>query len=671
MGSLNDRRTADEAVDPLRKYETEDQDKGTFKTRATMALIIGSAVGLLKNILFPDDQGQARAAQVATADVTMGLAMPEDETGAGEPPMPPLPMASPRSSTSSPEYPAPDADGRSHAGRTASVSGSGPQQPNAAPRPHNDNEVLYGTKPGSNITAFAGALRESAGDSVGIAISQSTGGGVLSSDAELQRELDTAAGGPRGADPDANPDDTDPQGRPNRPSVVAGPVRLNGLLANQSIVVALSDLLSRASDPDGDRMTVRDLTASSGSLRDNGNNSWTFTPARDDASGVTFTYIISDGEAGIRQMAFLDLLPIPPSNPAGQQGDPSGAGTGNAGTPANGDVAPGGDLIQGSGSHDRIFAGGGDDVVYAGAGNDVVYGGMGDDRLYGEGGDDQLFGEAGDDKLDGGPGDDHLDGGPDDDQLFGEIGDDTLEGGIGDDELDGGPGDDALDGGIGADTLSGGTGDDELVGGPGEDDISAGSGSDLARATIGDGDDSYDGGADIDTYDLSGTAADAVVDLSTGTAASLDIGDDHISGFENIVGGQGDDVIIADDETNVLTGGPGDDVFVFRSTLSAGKGAGSRDKILDFEVGDKIDLDDIDREAADTLEDQGFRRFVLIRDGDAFTAPGQIRFAYEQFEDHEITIVAGNTDDDPDVEFEIELYGHKDLKDDDFSRHDS
>ena len=217
-------------------------------------------------------------------------------------------------------------------------------------------------------------------------------------------------------------------------------------------------------------------------------------------------------------------------------------------------------------------------------------------------------------------------------------------------------------------------GNDEVIGGAGADEVLAGSGDDLVIATVGDGNDSYDGGADADTYDLSLTVADAIVDLGSGTAASLETGSDHISDFENVIGGRGNDVIIADDETNVLTGGPGDDTFVFRSASSIGIGAGARDKILDFDVGDKIDLSDIDREFAntfgDTLEDLGFRRFVLIGDGDAFTAPGQLRFNYEQFDEREITVVAGNIDTDEDAEFEIELYGYKVLSDDDFSPHD-
>ena len=456
-------------------------------------------------------------------------------------------------------------------------------------------------------------------------------------------------------------------------------MQLPGLFVNQSIIIGLSDLLTHASDPDGDSLMVRDLAASSGTLVDNGNGTWTFTPERDDTSGVAFTYSVSDGQANTPQTAFLDLLPRADTDVvATQEADAvvgaqdadtvvgsSGNGLGSALANDENVLGRDGDnLIEGGDGADRIVAGAGDDVVYARAGNDVVFGGQGEDTIFGGMGDDLLFGEGGNDVVVGEDGNDTLSGGP---------GDDILVGGSGDDQLNGDEGNDILDGGAGSDKIDGGSGNDEVIGGAGADEVIAGSGNDLVIATVGDGNDSYDGGDGTDTYDISRTFTDAIIDLGSGTAASLETGSDHISGFENVIGGRGNDVIIADDETNVLTGGPGDDTFVFRSASSIGIGAGSRDKILDFDIGDKIDLSEIDREVAktlgDTLEDLGFRQFVLIRDGDAFTAPGQLRFNYEQFDDREITVVAGNIDTDEDDEFEIELSGYKVLSDDDFSPH--
>ncbi len=86
-----------------------------------------------------------------------------------------------------------------------------------------------------------------------------------------------------------------------------------------------------------------------------------------------------------------------------------------------------------------------------------------------------------------------------------------------------------------------------------------------------------------------------------GRAGSSDIGSDTIRNIENVIAGGGDDKIFASDARNELTGGDGDDVFVFRTVASIGRG-GSRDKIMDFEAGDRIDLDDIAKGLEDVID---------------------------------------------------------------------
>ena len=68
MGPLNDQRPADDEVAQRRKYEIEEQDRGHFKTRAAMAFIIGNAIGLLKNILYPDEASANHSGQAAAAE---------------------------------------------------------------------------------------------------------------------------------------------------------------------------------------------------------------------------------------------------------------------------------------------------------------------------------------------------------------------------------------------------------------------------------------------------------------------------------------------------------------------------------------------------------------------------------------------------------------------------
>src|SRR5262249_36775124 len=130
-----------------------------------------------------------------------------------------------------------------------------------------------------------------------------------------------------------------------------------------------------------------------------------------------------------------------------------------------------------------------------------------------------------------------------------------------------------------------------------------GAGNDIFNFTIGDGADTVDGGADVDTLNISGTTgndvlnavfngiaitsfengtvtniesiianmlggtdtlnfaastANVTVDPSTGTASGFT----SIAGFENFTGGTGNDSLIGDALANVLNGGGGNDILV-------------------------------------------------------------------------------------------------------------
>ena len=88
-------------------------------------------------------------------------------------------------------------------------------------------------------------------------------------------------------------------------------------------------------------------------------------------------------------------------------------------------------------------------------------------------------------------------------------------------------------------------------------------------ASLGDGNNSYNGGAGTDTYDLSATTANATVNLALGTASSLDTGTDTLTlnTIENVTGGAGNDTLVGNAQNNVLIGGAGND------TLNGGAGA--------------------------------------------------------------------------------------------------
>ena len=377
----------------------------------------------------------------------------------------------------------------------------------------------------------------------------------------------------------------------------------------------------------------------------------------------------------------------------------------------------GDDVIYGGDGNDILLGEAGDDVLIGEAGADVLSGGDGDDTLRGGAGNDVMSGDAGNDIFvaEAGDGADFMNGGTGDDTYFGASydGTDTFEGDEGADLFFAAPAD-------GDDTFIGGTGDDVYIAaaGDGSDTFVAGDGDDIFRAAMGDGNDSFaggdgndtnvaaladgidhvsggagadiyvaaivvdgdtfDGGEGIDTYDASNAEAAIIVDLAAGTVrlvapeASV-LGDAPpevlpavLIDVENAIGGVGNDVFIAGDDVNEFSGGAGQDLFVFQTIASTGSGPGQRDKILDFEIGDRIKFDEIGEELEEafneTFDEPGIRKFVLIAHNQEFSEPGQIRFKYEDAENGSVTVLEGNVDRDQDVDFQIEIAGVHELK---------
>lgn len=824
---LNDDGTA------RRKYELEEQADGKIVVRGVIGFVLASTFVMLKNVLFGGTPAQAapavaqgdKSGQVTDGDEPVGLEVETQQQGHVVTEDDDIPAAlgsgiridlSGGGLSVEPEL-APIRFGRG-SGRISSS---------------NDNEQLYGATPGRGIgltTDGIDATRLQAGGSHGGgggAGSDGSSGGHGGGDGDDGDGDDDGQEGPDGGSGGGS-NNPEPPRQTNRLPFLLGPVVLVGLMANEARALSSADLLASASDADGDTLSIRNLRASSGTIEQRADGSWVFIPVADDTSSVTFTYQVSDGKGSVAQTATMDLLPRPDSEvQVGTQGSETIVGTPGADiidALGGHDVIiglDGDDIIYGGDGNDRIVAGDGDDVIFAGDGDDVAFGGEGDDTLWGGKGQDQLFGEKGndtligeedEDTLAGGDGNDigiggegndtvALDSGNDtiiatvgdgDDSYYGgdgndtyniaatsadanvdlgagtatsaQTGNDTLEGienvvsgtgddritgsddanvvtgGAGDDTVDTGAGNDTVvarvddgndsyDGGDGADTYDasgtnadavidlsegsassseigddtiasienvvGSCGDDAIVGsnednvvegGLGNDTVTLGGGNDTVVATSNsgnggsdsghsdgdDGDDRYDGGDGEDTYDISTTSADALIDLIAQSASSLEVGDDLISNFENVKGGRGNDVIVASDDRNVMVGGGGDDMFVFHSSASMGRGHGSRDKIMDFDVGDRIDIDRVREEFADDLsdsfKDQDIQRFVLIGQQDSFMRPGEMKIRYETLDDTTITVLEGNTDYDADSEFELEFAGVYQLTDDDFYR---
>ncbi len=436
---------------------------------------------------------------------------------------------------------------------------------------------------------------------------------------------DQNPGGDRNSRPVAAKDRDRDAPPPNTAPVKSRAVYLSDIVSGGVLFIAASDLLAHANDADGDVLSVRNLSASGGTL-ETVDGGYVFRPDPGTAGQVQISYQVSDGQVAIAQMAHFAVLGRPLT---GSDSDDALTGGPDADAIAGLD---GDDYILGNGGQDVISGGDGDDHIVGGNDADVIYGGAGDDLIFGMGGDDQISGGTGADTLYGGDGADVLRGGAGADVIAGDAGDDIL---FGDD------GADLLNGGAGADLVMGGAGDDVIIGNSdGADDI-------------------YDGGSGTDTIDYSGTTTGIAIDLRSGTVTGDETGTDTFRNFEVFVGGDGDDlfVIVPGTNTLVLTGNGGDDVYDFcRTDGDAPNGQTTRVEITDFKTGDMITTDrfkiyDRGRGDTDSLESA-----IAVQTTPTEQFAG-VRYWQEWRDADEYTVVWINEDQFDDI-YEAYLKGH-------------
>ena len=224
-----------------------------------------------------------------------------------------------------------------------------------------------------------------------------------------------------------------------------------------------------------------------------------------------------------------------------------------------------------------------------------VTGGSANDSLYGNGlanilvgglGNDAIYGGAGNDTMEGGAGDDTYEVDSDADKVIeaDNSGKDTIRtvrnvyslagaalayvenlafNGSGSFIGTGNSQDNIIIGGTSGDTFDAGAGNDTVMGD---------AGSDWFIASHNDGFDTYLGGADIDTLDLSSILSKLVVNSSS---VATDTGTDVLDSIENIIGGKNNDIIMmngvdnkvnSQDGNDFVRAGEGDD------TVNGGKG---------------------------------------------------------------------------------------------------
>ncbi len=355
------------------------------------------------------------------------------------------------------------------------------------------------------------------------------------------------------------------------------PVTLTAIAEDSGVrLINQAQLLANAADVDSAGLTATGLAIATGggTLVNNNNGTWSYTPALNDDTSVSFNYTVTDGTLTAAGGATLDITPVNDAPVAVNDNAPSinsGQSTvinllandsdvdGNAITltgvtqPTNGTVtilnaalgtvsytAPAGWSGQVNFSYTVSDGAGGTataavkltvlPVINGTAGNDTLTGGSTDDTLNGLAGNDTLDGKAGIDTLNGGDGDDTLTGGAGADGLNGGADNDTFK--ASGTELNG----DQIDGGAGLlDTLS-------LIG-------SASLSGPLVMTNV-------------EQLALNGftLSASGNLDLSGLTLLSAGVLAGS-SGVNNIIGTKGNDVIVGGGGGDTLNGFDGNDTF--------------------------------------------------------------------------------------------------------------
>ena len=75
-------------------------------------------------------------------------------------------------------------------------------------------------------------------------------------------------------------------------------------------IITQTELLNNATDIEADALTATALTIGNGTLVDNNDGTWSYTPAANDSSDVSFSYNITDSTNNVAGVATLDITPV-------------------------------------------------------------------------------------------------------------------------------------------------------------------------------------------------------------------------------------------------------------------------------------------------------------------------------------------------------------------------
>lgn len=250
-----------------------------------------------------------------------------------------------------------------------------------------------------------------------------------------------------------------------------------------------------------------------------------------------------------------------------------------------------------------------------------------------------------------------------------------------------------VDMGSGNDSAYGGNGTDVMADNAGSDTYALGKGVDVFTLTGTDmSNDSIDGGDGVDVLrtntdsavwiDLTAKSAEYILGVTEG---DIDLADDYdrISGFEQVIGGDHNDILWGSKAAETLAGGlggdqikglggkdvlygdDGADLFIFQTAGDSGTTRATRDVIMDFNQDQDTIIFFFDANtklAGDQEFDYGSIEKGVFTKVDGAFVPGQLRYAFEGAS----TILRGDTNGDGKADFSIELRGHFELTSMDF-----
>ena len=394
------------------------------------------------------------------------------------------------------------------------------------------------------------------------------------------------------------------------PILTGSPAALPQATEDRPYLLRASDLLAGWSAPDGATLSVIDLAVDRGTLVDNGNGTWTFTPVGNDNGTLGVRYGVSDGQTTLPATTTLTIRPV--NDDPMRSGAPALLTLLATETPEGSYRVSAADLLVGwrdidgdplsvvdlQAAHATVSAdGAGAWLITPEAGwrgvITLTYGvtdGIGDviaasqtletDTTYAttstvlRDGKDHLA-LIGANAIDG-------TGNARDNTVTGNAGHNLLAGLAGNDLLVGGRGADTLDGGAGRDTLAGGLGNDVYLITDTEDAVleDPGQGRDEVRASI-----DYTLGNSLEDLRLVGTAmlagtGNELGNLLVGNAAANVLiglaGADTLdggAGADTLLGGLGDDTYRVDDANDAATEVPGEGTDTVQAAVSYTLGA--------------------------------------------------------------------------------------------------